>query len=233
MRCTRCDGLAVPQAVGIAPSGKVVFGYCLECLADSDCRLVEVPSRGLADLKLDFSASDRSPQSASQGASSPTPIDHSRYIVGAVASMMIVWGFVVLTAGLAMAPRSGPEASPFGNGTTALLGIGGVVTTLLGLALLVLDVRQSRPASLRHVTVVGWIAYVTAVGLLLYGIVDYQPRRNVPLVLGVGAAILVAIVTRVLERSQGRAPRPIRPSPPWKIASAPGKTGADGPRPLL
>ncbi len=51
MRCTRCDGLAVPQAVGIAPDGRVVFGWCLQCLADSDCRLVEVPATGMIHLR--------------------------------------------------------------------------------------------------------------------------------------------------------------------------------------
>ena len=27
MRCTRCDGLAVPQAVGLAPDGQVVARF--------------------------------------------------------------------------------------------------------------------------------------------------------------------------------------------------------------
>src|SRR4051812_17883958 len=46
MRCTRCDGLVVPQAVGIDPEGKVVFGWCLQCLADHRCKLVETSPLG-------------------------------------------------------------------------------------------------------------------------------------------------------------------------------------------
>ena len=54
MRCTRCDGLAVPQAVGIDADGRVVFGWCLRCLARSKCRLVEIPEAGPLELKLNF-----------------------------------------------------------------------------------------------------------------------------------------------------------------------------------
>lgn len=59
MRCTRCDGLAVPQAVGISEDGRVVFGWCLECLADTHCDLVEIPAKGIDDLKLTFTTDPR------------------------------------------------------------------------------------------------------------------------------------------------------------------------------
>src|SRR3954463_14496362 len=85
MRCTRCDGLAVPQAVGIAPNGKVVFGYCPQCLADTNCRLVEGPARGLSDLRLPFSATDATPTEPPQGTPPPAPTDQSRWILGVVA----------------------------------------------------------------------------------------------------------------------------------------------------
>ena len=54
MRCTRCDGLVVPQAVGIDADGRVVFGWCLRCLARSKCRLVEISEASPLELKLNF-----------------------------------------------------------------------------------------------------------------------------------------------------------------------------------
>ncbi len=41
MRCTRCDRLAIPQAVGLSREGLVVFGWCLDCLEETGCTEIE------------------------------------------------------------------------------------------------------------------------------------------------------------------------------------------------
>jgi hypothetical protein len=233
MRCTRCDGLAVPQAVGIAPDGKVVFGYCLQCLADTDCRLVEVPARGPWDLKLSFSSTELPRQSSGQGITPAAPIDQSQWIVGVVAFLMITWGLLVLVAGLSITPRPGSASSPFGNGTTSLLGIGGAFTALLGLGLLILVSRRDAFPGTFLLTLLSWLSFLTALGILSYGIIDYQPRRNVPLVLGSAVAILISVVSRLIERSHRRASGNMAVSLPLKLNSPSGKSNADGPKRLL
>ena len=37
MRCTRCDGLTIPQATGRTPDGRFVFGWCVTCLKETGC----------------------------------------------------------------------------------------------------------------------------------------------------------------------------------------------------
>jgi hypothetical protein len=219
--------------VGISPDGKVVFGFCLQCLADTNCRLVDVPARGPYDFILGFSTSKAIRPVTGHLAISASQIDQSRWIIGVVAFLMITWGLVVLAAGLAMPPSPDPQASPFGNGTTALLGIGGGVTSLLGLGLLVLVAYRDEFPGLVLLTLVSWLSFLAAIGMLLYGIADYQPRRNVLLVLGVCTSVLISVVSRLLERSQRRALKSIGSFPMPKPASAPDKSNADGPGRLL
>jgi hypothetical protein len=233
MRCTRCDGLAVPQAVGINPGGKVVFGYCRNCLADTKCRIVEVQARGPEELKLRFSTSEPSRQQGGSDTNQETPMDQTGWIIGAVAFLLIAWGLLVLTAGLTISTRPGPESSPLGNGTMALLASGGIVSALLGLGLLVLATRQAVFPGLVLLRILAWSSFVAALGLLAYGILDYQPRRNVPLVLGVGIAVLVSAVSHRLERSHRRVLGTAGLSPAPKPAPSQGISSADGPRPLL
>src|SRR6516165_7804372 len=99
MRCTRCDGLVVPQAVGILPDDRVVFGWCLQCLADKECRLVEVNISALLDFKLTFSPTETVRRPSPEGAS-PARVDESQWIVAVVAFLMISWGLILLAAGL-------------------------------------------------------------------------------------------------------------------------------------
>jgi len=233
MRCTRCDGLAVPQGVGIAPSGKVVFGYCRDCLADPKCRLVEVTAREPRDLILDFSACDRTSREDDSLSSLPITMDKARWIIALVGFAMIAWGLVLLTAGLATTPGPAPAVSPFGNGTMALLGVGGLVTALLGVGLLVLAVRHAGFPALTLVGLMSCGSLLTGLGLLVYGTKDLRRARYTSLVVGMSLAILISAVSLLLERFWGRALKSPRLSSPWKLAAASGKSGADGPRPLL
>jgi hypothetical protein len=143
MRCTRCDDLAVPQAVGISPDGRVVFGWCLQCLADQNCRLVETASGGPFDFALVLSSRKQEEAGPLVVSAPARPIDQSRRIVAVVAFLFVCWGLILMAAGL----LSGPEpsgSSPLGNGTAMLLGTGGAATALLGLALIIYLARARR-----------------------------------------------------------------------------------------
>ncbi len=146
MRCTRCDGLAVPQAVGLDPDGRVIFGWCRSCLAEARCRLVEVPSTGLVHLKVSAPAGParRADRRTLYTRNDPAGrVDDSQWIVAIVALLMIGWGLILVAAGFFAGSRPASGSSPLGNGTAPLLGVGGAATTLLGLGLLVLASRRN------------------------------------------------------------------------------------------
>ena len=96
MRCTRCDRVAVPQSVGRSPDGTLVFGWCLDCLAEGGCTLLESDWApfGVARRKH----RRREPRPARPGA------DRRRlvyFIVGALAAWtltLMVLGLVSLAA---------------------------------------------------------------------------------------------------------------------------------------
>ncbi len=138
MRCTRCDRPAVPQAVGLSRDGLVVFGWCLDCLRDGGCTQVEVArtARGDATLRLPDPATAEVPPSRDGGG--------GRRSVAIVARLLAGWAGLLIAAGAgllwARAPR---DASPFGNGTPALLIGGGVATAAT--ALLIRSLGTGRP----------------------------------------------------------------------------------------
>jgi hypothetical protein len=215
MRCTRCDGLAVPQAVGIAPDGRVVFGWCRECLADTDCRLVEVPGAGLSHLRLNFRPDDPDPREPATASA----VDQSAWALLAVAVLLIGWGLVLMAAGLFVSPRATGQ-NPLGNGTAPLLGVGGAATAIVGMILLVLaTARQGYPASM-VLRVLGRLTFLAAAGILAYGIFDYEPRRNVPLVLATSLAVAISILAHAMERSQRREALSAPSAGPRKPATA-------------
>ncbi len=226
MRCTRCDALAVPQAVGIAPDGRVVFGWCLQCLADKQCRLVEVATSNLGELKLSFASNkpSRPPLPASNNPAAA--IDQSQWIVAVVTFLMISWGLILLVAGLFSGSRLVPATSPLGNGTSPLLGIGGAATAAVGLALMVLAARRNWFPGTFLLSLVSWLAMLAFLGILGYGLLNSEPRRDVQVVLGAAVALAISLVTRWLERTTKRKLKPAPPAPQKKLSSSSGKSSA-------
>ena len=226
MRCTRCDGLAVPQAVGIAPNGRVVFGWCLQCLADKQCRLVEVPAAGPWDLRLSFSISEPTRQPLLSGNNSAAAVDRSLWIVAIVAFLMISWGLILLVAGLFSGSRPGSTTSPLGNGSSQLLGIGGAATAVLGLALMVLASRRNWLPGTFLLTLLSWLSLLAGLAILIYGIFYLGPGRNGRVVLGAGVALAISLMTRLLGRSVKLKLNPTPLLKPCKPATSAGKSSA-------
>jgi hypothetical protein len=224
MRCTRCDGLAVPQAVGIAPDGTVVFGWCRQCLADTDCDLVEVAAVGLADLRLSFTSGSPARHPPRAGVSMPGRIDESQWIISIVAFLMVACGLILLTAGVFTAAQPPADSSPLGNGSPALLGVGGGLLALLGLALLLAASFRDWLPSTFMLVLLSWLSFLIGLGILAQGIFDYQPRRNIPVVLSSGVALVISATALILARSQKRKVRSGHFSAPWKVAPKTGWT---------
>jgi len=226
MRCTRCDDLAVPQAVGIAPDGQVVFGWCRQCLADKHCRLVEVPAAGPWDLRPSLPISKPARPPLPGGNNPAAGVDQSQWIVAIVAFLMISWGLILLAAGLFSGSRPVSPTSPPGNGTSPLLGIGGAATAVLGLALMVMASRRNWLPGTFLLALSSWLSLLAGLGILANGLFDFQPGRNVQVVLGAGMALAISVMTRLLERSAKRKLKPAPLSKPWKPASSAGKSSA-------
>jgi hypothetical protein len=214
--------------VGIAPDGTVVFGWCRQCLADTDCDLVEVAAAGLADLHLSFTPgrSTRQPQRAGVAASGG--IDESQWIISIVAFLMVASGLILLTAGVFTGAQPPADSSSLGNGSPALLGVGGGVLALLGLALLLVSsFRDWLPGSFMLV-LLSWLSFLIGLGILAQGIFDYQPRRNIPIVLGSGVALVISATALMLARSLKRKVRSGPLSAPLKVAPKSGWSNAGG-----
>jgi hypothetical protein len=202
MRCTRCDGLAVPQAVGIDNEGQVIFGWCLRCLDEMDCRLVEVPFGSPWKLTLPGGSGPRSRGAARASLPSSFDSDQTQWILAIVAFLMVAWGLTLLLAGLFREPPGSAGGSPLGNGTQPLLCVGGTATAALGLLLVSLASRETWSPGPFPLAFLSWLSFLAAIVILSYGILDHQPRRNGSLVLGAAVALAISAGCQLLERTR-------------------------------
>ena len=143
---------------------------------------------------------------------------------------MISWGLILLAAGLFSGSRPVSPTSPPSNGTSPLLGIGGAATAVLGLALMVMASRRNWLPGTFLLALSSWLSLLAGLGILANGLFDFQPGRNVQVVLGCGMALAISVMTRLLERSAKRKLKPAPLSKPWKPASSAGKSSAGGTR---
>ena len=144
-----------------------------------------------------------------------------------VASLMIGWGLILVAAGLFTGSRPAADSSPLGNGTAPLLGVGGTATALLGLGLMVLASRRNWFPSTFPLALLSWLGFLMALGILACGIINYDPRRNVPLVLAAGLALAVSVIGGCWSDPAGKGRRPAR-SLPELMRTAKGLDWATG-----
>ncbi|HEX8200868.1 MAG TPA: hypothetical protein VF590_10290 [Isosphaeraceae bacterium] len=183
MRCTRCDRIAVPQAVGLTREGQVVFGWCLTCLAEQGCTLVEIPGAG------PFARRGRRGRRVRRRARRVPRTRSRRLALVLVAAVMAAWAAVLMVVGAGLRVPS-------------LLAGGGVMAvTSLALGLASLD-RGRGPLIVLKVVQVA--AAVVTFGVPALAIARYDPRRN-PLVVGTCcAALAVAWAARRGEQTLRR-----------------------------
>lgn len=147
MRCTRCDRLAIPQAVGRTREGVLVFGWCLDCLEAAGCQDVAVadpvrPRRRRARLFA-------TPRAGPRLATVPD-VSRRRRIFAVVALMLSLWGIVLMVEGLVIALRARlVSPSPLGNGSPLLI-FGGGATSAYGLGLWLWLLRSGRTGRSSH-----------------------------------------------------------------------------------
>lgn len=237
MRCTRCDGLAVPQAVGIDPQGKVIFGWCLQCLADRGCTLVETsPIGGPSSISpVGRSHASDAPKVNLPGGAGARALEFEQagWVVGIVASLMMSWGLILVAAGLCGAPTPDPDGSPLGNGTPALLTGGGAATALAGLGLMVLASRRGWSPGTFLPGLVSWLSFLLGLGILAHAIVVHHPRRQVGLVVGVALCQGISVLMRVIQRAEGRKSSPRGHAAASMLGAGDGKPRAADWRSLL
>lgn len=209
MRCTRCDKIAVPQAVGLTRDGLVVFGWCLECLAQEECVLVEIPGDG--PLATRAFRRRRRRLAARRRSRIPRARRSRRLALTLVAAIMAGWAALLTICGAVLVayPLQPPRRL---SAPMLLTGAILVAATSLALWLATLDRRRRFLVLLQVVQVA---AAVVAFGALIRGIARYDFRRNVPVVGVALAAFAVSWAARWAERRRQRLsparPETIRP----------------------
>jgi hypothetical protein len=197
MRCTRCDRIAVPQAVGLDRDGRVVFGWCLSCLVEEECLLVEVPGNWL------------DPSNVLPGVRPaflkrrPRRLDRRAWAVTGVAGLMAVWALILAALGLWRLPVRAEGTSPLGNGSARLLLAGGGVMAAISLAVWATVLNRSR--LLRTMLVfVKVTATVLGFATLVWGVVRHDPHRNDAVIVVAALAFALAWTAHWYERRSRR-----------------------------
>lgn len=209
MRCTRCDGWVIPQAVGLLPDGTVVFGWCRGCLDEEDCALVEVPGKGLEAFARPERKRLRTPRKASPQARVTTQhpprkaqMKERGLPVAGIAGMMALWGVILMALGVVRLP--GPyRPNPLPNGEGRFLLVAGGMMAIASLCVWAATLERAwlRKVALESLRITSTIVAATT---LVWGVVHHAPREN-PVIVGVAAlAITVAWLTHWYEHKRPR-----------------------------
>jgi hypothetical protein len=226
MRCTQCDKLVIPQAVGLTEEGRVVFGWCLDCLEEAGCREIEPAPRSrlrpgfhrlvLRDRgvlsRLRAGARRRARRLALERVeperpASSSPWEQRRQVVIAVAGSLGLWGLVLVASGIFLHWRQQVRAiSLLGNGTPALLIGGGGAAAVVGVALWVFSLELKVFGS-RHIwKVVQAVGLVVALGVLAEGMLNPLPKRDRAIAAITILALAVSVMARMIEVRSRRRP---------------------------
>ena len=193
MRCTRCDRPAIPQAVGRAPGGGVVFGWCRACLAETGCILVE-------ETEISFGKTPRRKARRRRPDLASHPAEARRRLAYFVVGGMAAWTLTLTVLGLVSlcAPVDGGKGLG-SRGTGQLLIVGGLMVGVTGLAIwaATLDRRFARQLGPKAVqTSSALLAFLT----LAWGIARHDPRRDPWIVGTVAAALGISWLARRADR---------------------------------
>jgi hypothetical protein len=174
-----------------------VFGWCVTCLEQSGCVEIDVAPRcRRASTRLDLRARPRRFRPVRRAG----PIDDRRQVVAAVALVLSLWGLALALVGLSLYARPATDPpSPMGNGTPALLTFGGLSTAILGLSLCVVIYAPLLRRFVSPFQAVQFGGLMAAVVTLILGALNYNPRRNLAVVVGVALGLSVSTAARLAE----------------------------------
>jgi hypothetical protein len=234
VRCTRCDRILIRQAVGTTPRGVVVFGWCEDCLAETQCRLVEMSGSSFEELAdpctrvfrtgpaLRPKAAAKMKTTASRPRSNPDP--SRRLMISGIAGMLGLWALLLIAVGFVRLPRATP-ANPMANGWASLLLVSGAAMAVMSLVLwsTTLERVQVRRLWLKTVQLA---ATALACSALVWGLVHLGSRR-LPLLLPLG--LLAVIIAWLAHRAESRLRRLWNPTEGGEPrASGSAGTGGSG-----
>lgn len=198
MRCARCDRVVIRQAVGRAPDGRVVFGWCLDCMAEQRCGRIQVARGGRLFGGLKAYRAGRSLSSQERRARG----------LAAVAVLLILWGATFAAVGAWKTWHSGRlGAAAAGRGMPVVLVIGGAALALAGLTLAGIALARA-PWFWR---VLEWLLFACAVIVLVLGVIQYDPRRAPWMVALAGFAIALSGLVHQRRRLHVGPARPDDP----------------------
>jgi hypothetical protein len=209
MRCARCDQVALPQVLARTRDGRLVFGWCPQCLESEGCELVEVEPAALAPprpLPLPLARRlRRSWLQVRRWFRRPRSQASSRRMgTLGIAGLMAAWALILAFIGGLKVIGAGDA-----RGLMLLSGGGLMAMTSLGIWIGMIP-RGDRPAVILKVAKVS--AVVVAVGTLIWGGVRKKPGDWTPLMGVAIAGLAVASLVTLLERRR-TIPRKDREKP--------------------
>lgn len=206
MRCTRCDRPAVPQALARDPQGRLVFGWCQECLEWEDCTQIRIAVPVKRRRRL-WSGPVR--LSLTEDRARPEPRARA---LKALAAGLAGWSLILLSLGLSrtvddqgrLREGIGPGVPWFFFVASLALGV-----TSLGVFVAPHEGDRRRRIGLRLICVIG---AVLGVASLLGGVVWHHPRRDPWIAMvAIGSMSAAALASRrlSLERMPSPQARPV------------------------
>jgi hypothetical protein len=203
MRCTRCDRIAVPQALGRDPSGDLIFGWCVDCLKAAHCTEIEIRSarsRDSFDRLMARPIKERVPSiplvpEVDEGPIMPGTPGHAllrkrrRYAL-LIAGALGLWGMSFLFVALCwILLASGTEDGQAASRRAMFLGLGGgsLIAVAGFLAIAALE-SAGRIEPIRRAVRIATPILIALI--LIAGIVFHSPKRD-PWFVALAFAVLV------------------------------------------
>ena len=205
MRCSRCDQPVVPQAMGRTPEGRIVFGWCLNCLEDGGCVEVEVArTRRRPTTRLVLRERDKRPwlgsgaQFRGRRAVSHERLGPVRQLLKGVAAIMTIWGCLLLGSGLVLARPLEMGLNPAERSIPHLIFAGGGTAALAGAILWIISTRLW-DRSQQWLRGAQAVFFGVALVILGVGVATHDPKRDPWIVAAAAIALVISALARWVE----------------------------------
>jgi hypothetical protein len=207
MRCARCGRWGRRLRAGRGPEGRLVFNWCVECLAEAHLRAL-----GLLSTVETADALPLSKAMTGLPISPGVPGREERILgLRSLGALLVVWGLLLELVGAGSWLGFGPPDDGFGPTRIKrmqLFLVAGAFLAILGawVGLSTVDRSARRRTLARAVE-------AAAVGLglcvLVVGVVFHERSRDPWVIGGVMLAVLAARAARVWSRAQGSHAKPL------------------------